>query len=520
MKLKKFFAAIFSCVMALSMCLTSRTDLLNIPTSTGASVVESYGDLYYIAYDSYVEIVGCNSSYAEISAVPKWIKGLPVTSIGDYAFKSCRGLTKMTIPNSVTNIGREAFYDCYNLVSITIPDSVKSIGLYAFSRCTSLKSIEIPEGITSIGDDAFKMCSSLTSVTIPDSVTSIERRAFEGCSSLKTIKIPDSVKSINNGAFSDCSSLNSVTMPDSLTSLGNAVFQGCSSLTTVKIPDSVTIIRMGLFSGCSNLSLIKIPNSVTSIEEYAFYGCDKIKRIIIPSNVTEIGEKGLGYTLTSEKIDTFKIYGHSGTEAEEYALKNNFIFIDMDNPPKLNCYTLSLNIGETYDLEVMNYTGNDITWKSNDTSVAEVKNGCVNAVSEGATLIVAAFAGETLECNVVVNSATTAASTTTTTTTTSQTTTSTTATTPTKPVQPIKSEAGDVNSDGTIDAFDASMILIEYSMKATGRDSIFNDGQSKAADLNADGAVDALDASMVLIYYAYKATGGTESIEKFLSKVG
>ena len=35
-----------------------------------------------------------------------------VTSIGDYAFSSCTGLTLVTIPNSVTSIGNFAFWNC------------------------------------------------------------------------------------------------------------------------------------------------------------------------------------------------------------------------------------------------------------------------------------------------------------------------------------------------------------------------------------------------------------------------
>lgn len=42
-----------------------------------------------------------------------------ITSIGDYAFYSCRGLTELTLPNSVTSIGGYAFAYCSGLSKIT-----------------------------------------------------------------------------------------------------------------------------------------------------------------------------------------------------------------------------------------------------------------------------------------------------------------------------------------------------------------------------------------------------------------
>ena len=47
---------------------------------------------------------------------------------------------------------------------MTIPNSVTTIGEYAFSSCFGLTSVTIPASVTAIGDKAFRYCSKLESI--------------------------------------------------------------------------------------------------------------------------------------------------------------------------------------------------------------------------------------------------------------------------------------------------------------------------------------------------------------------
>ena len=221
---------------------------LDIPSQIGGYRVTSIGDCAFEWCDGLTSVVIPDSvtsigdyAFSECTGLTSVVIPDSVTSIGDAAFSGCRSLESITVDKNngvyhsngnclIETASKTLIAGCKNSV---IPDdgSVTSIGDYAFYSCDGLTSVVLPEGVTSIGDYAFFRCDSLTSVDIPGSVTSIGDCAFYRCTGLTSIVIPGSVISIGAGAFSWCDSLTSVVIPGSVTSIGDYAFYGCDSLT-------------------------------------------------------------------------------------------------------------------------------------------------------------------------------------------------------------------------------------------------------------------------------------------------
>ena len=233
-----------------------------------------------------------------------------MTSIGNYAFDSCTGLTSVTIPNSVTSIGEGAFYYCTGLTSVTIPNSVDSIGSDAFSYCTGLTSIAVEAGNSAYSADGGVLFdkSKKTLICYPAGKTG-------------SYTIPNSVTSIGEGVFYYCTGLTSVTIPNSVTSIDSSAFEDCTGLTSVTIPNSVTSIGDYAFYNCTGLTSVTIPNSVDSIGRYAFYNCTGLKDVSVHNAEAEFGSSVFGGC-------TLNLHGHSGSTAETYAAgDSNITFV-------------------------------------------------------------------------------------------------------------------------------------------------------------------------------------------------
>ena len=193
-----------------------------------------------------------------------------ITSIGDYVFRGCCGMTELTLPNSVTSIGGNAFEGCSGLTELTLPNSVTSIGDYAFFGCSGLTELTLPNGVMSIGGNAFEGCSGLTELTLPNSVTSIADDAFHGCRGLTELTLPNSVTSIGDGAFRGCRGLTKLTLPNSVTSIGESAFYLCSGLSKItSLAEIPPVCGSGVFDRVNktNCELIVPVISVTAYKQ-------------------------------------------------------------------------------------------------------------------------------------------------------------------------------------------------------------------------------------------------------------
>jgi hypothetical protein len=193
-----------------------------------------------------------DSAFYGCSGLTSVIIPSEVASIGASAFYACSNLTSVTIqdsvsiPSKLSKIGASAFSSCYRLTDVTIPGKVTSIGEYAFRYCSGLTGFEVaesnaqysaqdgilydkvktrliqvpgaksgahnnlPSSLTEIGAYAFSSCYRVTSVTIPVNVTKIGEYAFVNCSDLSSVIIPGKVSTIGRQAFYDCAVLSSV----------------------------------------------------------------------------------------------------------------------------------------------------------------------------------------------------------------------------------------------------------------------------------------------------------------------
>ncbi|MCR3906680.1 MAG: leucine-rich repeat domain-containing protein [Tenericutes bacterium] len=252
--------------------------------------------------------------------IPSHFNGLPITIIGEGAFKNSK-IKKVSIPNEIKIIEKSAFSMCEFLLEIIFSNvnSIMYIGESAFFMAKAYnKPFHISRNCEFIGNEAFRWssintltvdinnlqfylddmgvfsgCTSLLEIEIPHQVKEI-KRAFSDCYSLKTIKLNDNLESIGGQAFEKCLSLENVSFSKNskLQYIGHRAFSECEKLSKIKLPKTITTISDHCFQYCSNLTSVEIEkgNFLTKLGEAPFYRCVKLKKLLGFNNVVEMRE--------------------------------------------------------------------------------------------------------------------------------------------------------------------------------------------------------------------------------------
>ena len=247
---------------------------------------------YRVDSNGNVTITKFKYDYFTVS-LPKTINGQTVVSVGSNAFKA-KGMTNLSIPDTVTKIENGAFQSCASIKRLNIPNSVTHIYSNAFENCTSLKEINIPASVKEIDPRAFAN-TSIKKLEIPKTLEKCGANGndspFADCQQLKEITFEWGTERIPQNLFAKCDWLEEITMPDTVITISNHVFNGCKNLKRVEFSESLTTIEPFAFLNCTSLEYITLPDSLNEIQREAFKGCSALTKILLPDNVTVIGQQ-------------------------------------------------------------------------------------------------------------------------------------------------------------------------------------------------------------------------------------
>lgn len=229
-----------------------------------------------------------------------------ITTIGNYAFWNCEGLTEIVIPASVTSIGSGAFESCTSLTEIVISGNVTSIGRYAFLLCGLTSAEFLGNAPSTFGEDVFGYKPSNFTIFYHSGTTGWTSPKWNGYNAVCRDKITTDFSTLDddnrNGQgiyFQLNATAKTATVGKNTTDDNNAGYDGGQNGSIV-IPDTVTKngetynvigINQYAFANCAWVNTVSIGRYVSAIEPSAFRGCKNLTAITVDANNLQFADQ-------------------------------------------------------------------------------------------------------------------------------------------------------------------------------------------------------------------------------------
>ena len=104
-------------------------------------------------------VVNADHNVNSEMCLPESILGIPVKSVGKYAFSGNDSIISLEIPGTITTVEAGAFQSCRNLQSLRLDEGIERIESSAFYDCEALFETYLPQTLSYVSANAFDNCS-------------------------------------------------------------------------------------------------------------------------------------------------------------------------------------------------------------------------------------------------------------------------------------------------------------------------------------------------------------------------
>ena len=221
---------------------------------------------YSYEWESYAyELAYCPEDATGTFEVPSEYRGLPVISIGDYAFQNRD--VNVILPSTIKNIGNFAFEGCTTDIDFSVLENLETIGAAAFAR-SGVTKVVLSQTVTNVGAFAFNACQALEEIEVYCEDAYFESSYYD-----------DETGDNYNGyyTFANCPNLKKVYW-------GNAVFDSEDGL----FSNSGTNAENGIeFTIAGNIEGIR--GLIAHDPSYCYEEVPNVTKLIIEADTTRTG---------------------------------------------------------------------------------------------------------------------------------------------------------------------------------------------------------------------------------------